>query len=86
MPLKTMEEVRSLVTSTIAEQLAESISVVTPEKNFVDDLGVDSLDVYELAMALEDECEVEITDDEMIACRTVQQAIDLIAAKRSITA
>ena len=47
---------------------------------FVEDLGADSLDTVELVMALEDEFECEIPDEEAEKIRTVQQAIDYVAA------
>jgi len=46
--------------------------------SFVDDLGADSLDTVELVMALEEEFETEIPDDEAEKITTVQQAIDFI--------
>ena len=53
---------------------------VTPNASFVDDLGADSLDTVELVMALEEEFECEIPDEEAEKITTVQQAIDYIKA------
>ena len=53
---------------------------MTPEASFVDDLGADSLDTVELVMALEEEFDCEIPDDEAEKITTVQQAIDYINA------
>ena len=53
---------------------------VTNEASFVDDLGADSLDTVELVMALEEEFECEIPDDEAEKIGTVQQAIDYVSA------
>jgi acyl carrier protein len=53
---------------------------VTKEASFVDDLGADSLDTVELVMALEEEFETEIPDEDAEKITTVQQAIDYINA------
>ena len=53
---------------------------VTNEASFVDDLGADSLDTVELVMALEEEFECEIPDEEAEKITTVQQAIDYVQA------
>jgi acyl carrier protein len=67
----------------ISEQLGIAQADVKPEQTFVDDLGADSLDEVELVMAIEDEFEIEIPDDEAGGITTVQQAIDYITAKVS---
>ena len=56
---------------------------VTNGASFVDDLGADSLDTVELVMALEEEFETEIPDEEAEKITTVQQAIDFINALKS---
>ena len=68
------------VKSIIVEQLGVDEEEVTPDASFVDDLGADSLDTVELVMALEEEFETEIPDDEAEKITTVQQAIDYIKA------
>ena len=60
------------------EQLGVDEEEVTPDASFVDDLGADSLDTVELVMALEEEFETEIPDEEAEKITTVQQAIDFI--------
>jgi acyl carrier protein len=55
-------------------------AAVKPEASFVDDLGADSLDVVELVMALEEEFEMEISDEDAEKLATVQQAIEYIKA------
>ena len=53
-------------------------SKIVPEAKFADDLDADSLDLVELVMALEEEFETEIPDDEAEKITTVQQAIDYV--------
>lgn len=62
----------------IVEQLGVNESEVTPEAKFVDDLGADSLDLVELVMALEEEYNMEISDEDAEKIRTVQDAADYI--------
>ena len=68
------------VKSIIVEQLGVDEEEVTPDASFVDDLGADSLDTVELVMALEEEFETEIPDEQAEKITTVQQAIDFIKA------
>ena len=68
------------VKSIIVEQLGVDEEEVTPDASFVDDLGADSLDTVELVMALEEEFETEIPDEEAEKITTVQQAIDYISS------
>lgn len=69
------------VKKVIAEQLGVSIGDVKLETNLADDLGADSLDQVELVMALEDEFDIEITDVEGEALKTVQQAVDYVTKR-----
>lgn len=64
----------------IVEQLGVNADQVTPEAKFIEDLGADSLDTVELVMALEEEFECEIPDEEAARITTVQQAIDYVKA------
>ncbi|MBT4838765.1 MAG: acyl carrier protein [Methylococcales bacterium] len=75
-----MSDVESRVKEIVVEQLSVKPEEVTIEASFVDDLGADSLDTVELVMALEEEFECEIPDDEAEKITTVQQAIDYINA------
>ncbi len=70
------ERVRKIV----VDQLGVKEEEVTLEASFVDDLGADSLDTVELVMALEEDFETEIPDDQAENITTVQQAIDYINA------
>ena len=60
----------------IVEQLGVKEEDVKPEASFVEDLGADSLDTVELVMALEEEFDIEIPDEEAEKITTVQSAID----------
>jgi acyl carrier protein len=67
----------------VVEQLGVKEEEVTLEASFVDDLGADSLDTVELVMALEEEFETEIPDEDAEKITTVQQAIDYVTAHQS---
>jgi acyl carrier protein len=73
-----MSTVEERVKKIVVEQLGVKEDEVTTEASFVDDLGADSLDTVELVMALEEEFECEIPDEEAEKITTVQQAIDYI--------
>ena len=73
-----MEKVEQRIKKIVAEQLGVNETEVKNESSFVDDLGADSLDTVELVMALEEEFECEIPDEEAEKIHTVQQAIDYI--------
>ena len=62
----------------IVEQLGVKEEDVKPEASFVEDLGSDSLDTVELVMALEEEFDIEIPDEEAEKITTVQSAIDYV--------
>ena len=62
----------------VAEQLSIGADEIKNESSFIDDLGADSLDTVELVMALEEEFDIEISDDEAENISTVQTAIDYI--------
>ena len=78
-----MASVEEKVKHIIVEQLGVDEEEVTGEASFVDDLGADSLDTVELVMALEEEFETEIPDEEAEKITTVQHAIDYILARQS---
>ena len=73
-----MSEIEQRVKKIVAEQLGVSDDEVKKEASFVEDLGADSLDTVELVMALEEEFETEIPDEEAEKITTVQLAIDYI--------
>ncbi len=70
----TFEKVKGIV----KEQLDVEEDKITPTANFQDDLGADSLDTVELVMALEEEFEVEIPDEDAENIKTVQDVVDYI--------
>ena len=75
-----MENVEQRVKKIVAEQLGVNEADVKNESSFVNDLGADSLDTVELVMALEEEFETEIPDEDAEKITTVQQAIDYVSS------
>ena len=75
-----MENFEARVKKIVAEQLGVAEADIKTESSFVEDLGADSLDNVELVMALEEEFECEIPDEEAEKITTVQQAIDYVKA------
>jgi acyl carrier protein len=80
-----MSTVEERVKKIVAEQLGVNEADIKIESSFVDDLGADSLDTVELVMALEDEFETEIPDEDAEKITTVQQAIDYIVEHKAKT-
>ncbi|MDC0947989.1 acyl carrier protein [Gammaproteobacteria bacterium] len=75
-----MSTIEERVKRIVVEQLGVGEEQVSADASFVDDLGADSLDTVELVMALEEEFETEIPDDQAENITTVRQAIDFINA------
>ncbi|MBI4388589.1 MAG: acyl carrier protein [Nitrospinae bacterium] len=73
-----MSSIEKKVAEIIVDQLGVDEKQVTPQASFVEDLGADSLDTVELVMALEEEFDIEISDEEAEKISTVQHAIDYI--------
>ena len=73
-----MSDIKDRVRKIVAEQLSIEEDKVTEDASFVDDLSADSLDTLELVMALEEEFECEIPDEEAEKITTVKQAVDYI--------
>jgi acyl carrier protein len=80
-----MSTVEERVKKIVAEQLGVKEEEVTNDASFVDDLGADSLDTVELVMALEEEFETEIPDEDAEKITTVQQAVDYIVEHQAKT-
>jgi acyl carrier protein len=74
------QEIFERVKKIIVDRLGVDESEVTPEASFKDDLGADSLDVVELVMELEDEFELEISDEEAEKINTVGEVVEYIKA------
>ena len=73
-----MENTEQRVKKIVAEQLGVAEADIKNESSFVEDLGADSLDNVELVMALEEEFECEIPDEEAEKITNVQQAVDYV--------
>jgi acyl carrier protein len=82
--VKTMEQtaIESKVKSIIADQLGVGEDEIKPESSFIEDLGADSLDIVELVMAMEEEFEVEIPDEEAENIKSVGDAIGYIKSHK----
>jgi acyl carrier protein len=78
--LRNMSTIEERVKKIVAEQLGVKEDEIKPSSSFVDDLGADSLDTVELVMALEEEFECEIPDEDAEKITTVQQAVDYVKA------
>ncbi len=74
----TPEEIESKVKELICQQLEVSEDQLKPESSFVDDLKADSLAVVELVLALEQEFDLEIPDEDTEQIKTVKNAVDYI--------
>jgi len=66
------------VSEIIVEQLGISKEEIKPEASFIDDLGADSLDIVELVMAMEEEFDIEIPDDDAEKLQTIGDALSYI--------
>ena len=78
-----MSDIEAKVKEIIVEQLSVNAEDVVPEAKFVEDLGADSLDQVELVMALEEEFDLDIPDEEAEKLTTVGGAIEFIKSKQA---
>ncbi|MCQ2979010.1 MAG: acyl carrier protein [Clostridia bacterium] len=69
------------LTQILVEQLGVDESEVTPESNFIDDLGADSLDVFQIVIAIEEQFDIEISDQDAEEIKTVGDAVKYIESK-----
>ena len=74
--------VEARVKEIICEQLGVSEEEVIPTASFIEDLGADSLDLVELVMALEEEYDMEISDEDAEKIRTVQDVLNYIGSHK----
>ena len=74
-----MSETFAKVKEVIVDQLNVDEADINEDATFIDDLGADSLDVVELAMALEDEFGLQVPDDDLENIRTVQDIVDYVS-------
>ncbi|MEL4897896.1 acyl carrier protein [Crocosphaera sp. Alani8] len=77
------QEIFKKVQTIVAQQLEKPEAEVTPEANFANDLGADSLDTVELVMALEEEFDIEIPDEAAEKISTVQAAVEYIDKEKA---
>ncbi len=79
------EEIEVRVRKILAEQLAVDEAQVVPDARFAEDLNADSLDLVEAVLALEEEWNIEIPEEEMEGVKTVGQAASLVAGKLGVS-
>ena len=77
------QDIQETVRKIVSEQLGVDIEKVVLEASFIEDLGADSLDTVELVMALEEEFNQEIPDEDAEKIRTVKDAVDYIQSRLS---
>jgi acyl carrier protein len=78
-------EIEGRVRKVLAEQLAVDEAQVVPDARFAEDLNADSLDLVEAVLALEEEWNIEIPEEEMEGVKTVGQAVALVHQKLGVS-
>lgn len=78
----TTVNIEQKVKNIIADQLGVGEEEIKPTSSFIEDLGADSLDIVELVMAMEEEFEVEIPDEEAENIKTVQDAVNYVTTHK----
>lgn len=80
-----MQDIQKKVTTILTDKLGISASEITPDANFVKDLGIDSLDYAELVMDFEQAFDIKIPDDDAEKMQTISEAVKYIEGKLSKT-
>ena len=80
--MASSEEIAERIKAIIVEQLGVGAEEVTPEASFIEDLGADSLDIVELIMALEEEYDIEIPDEDAEKIQTVKDVISYVEERQ----
>ena len=70
--------IEEIVKKIVSDQLGKDVEEIQSDSSFVDDLGADSLDTVELVMALEEEFDLEIADEDAEQISTVNEAVNYI--------
>lgn len=78
-----MKEIQKKITTILTDKIGIPESEITPDANFVKDLGIDSLDYAELVMEFEQAFDIKIPDDDAEKMQTIDQAVKYIAEKMS---
>ena len=73
-----MSSIEDRVVAIIVRELGLEKGEIAPEKAFIDDLGLDSLDVMTLAMAIEEDFDIEVPDDDVEGIKTIQDVFDYL--------
>ncbi len=73
-----MTSLEDKIKQIIVQELGLEEDDLAPEKSFIEDLGLDSLDVMTLAMAIEEEFDIEVPDDDVEEIKTIQNVIDYL--------
>jgi acyl carrier protein len=81
--MSSVGDIAERVKRIIVEQLGVSEDEVTPEASFIEDLGADSLDIVELVMALEEEYDMEISDEDAEKIQTVNDVISYVKERKA---